>query len=141
VSEPDGIVSGLTTPVLVINDGNIQRTSASSVELSMVDSLTLVLPEPGTVTLSGSTLAFLASPTSSTVNATSVIYSITNPSGDGRTWLIAFDQSSSYMDPYTPSTLADGEYTLTIPAANIDYTGTGYATSSDSYTFTREYGE
>jgi hypothetical protein len=82
----------------IVNDGSPQR--------SMVRSLTVVFNQPVTLA-SGSILLSLSGGASYGVTAS-------NPSGDERTWLLGF------FGPNTiGSSLPDGSYTLTIPAAAV----------------------
>jgi hypothetical protein len=99
VSDLDGVVSTATDPVLIINEGNAQTSD--------IDSLTVVFPTAVTLSTISGTAPFALVNTSST--ATSLAWS--NPTGDGKTWLITFNNPSQLSGA---GSLQDGIYTLTI---------------------------
>jgi RHS repeat-associated protein/uncharacterized delta-60 repeat protein len=117
VTSFDGIESGVG-PVLVINDGNAQR--------SMIDSLTVVFPEP--VTLSSGAFELSES------GVGDLTISWSNPSGDGETWVI----SLAAVSGLSYDSLPNGQYTLTIHHADVS----GYTMSADqTYNFHRLFGD
>ena len=117
VTDLDGVQSGIG-PVLVINDGNEQR--------SMIDSLTVIFPQA--VTLSSGALELSES------GVGDLTISWTNPSGDGKTWVISLASVSGLAY----GSLPNGQYTLTIHHADVS----GYSMSSDqTYNFHRLFGD
>ncbi len=117
VAEQDGPRTS-SGPVLIVNNGSIQR--------SMVDSVTVVFPSA--VTLSSGAITLYNTTTSS---SQSMSYS--NPSGDGKTWLVSFSGSD-----IVGGSLPDGVYNLTVHAADVS----GITLGSDVvYAFHRLFGD
>ena len=103
-------------PVLIVNDGSQQR--------SMVDTLTVVFPDAVTLASGAITLA-------NSSGSESISYS--NPTGDGKTWLITFTGSD-----VLGGSLPDGVYDLTVHSANVS----GYSMSADlTWAFHRLFGD
>ena len=101
VSDLDGVEQNAAVgPVLVINDGSAKR--------SMIDSLTVVFPTA--VTLSSGVFSLENTTTDTTFGLT-----VTNPSGDGKTYLLSFTGDSGLSN----GSLPDGTYTLNIARADV----------------------
>jgi hypothetical protein len=105
--------------VLVVNNGSPQR--------SMVDSLTVIFPSA--VTLSSGAITLY-----NTTASRSESISCSNPSGDGKTWLVTFTGSDIYG-----GSLPNGVYDLTVYASDVsgislssDVTGPSTASSATS---------
>jgi uncharacterized delta-60 repeat protein/RHS repeat-associated protein len=118
----DGIQNNVG-PVLVINDGNVQR--------SMIDSLTVVFDQP--VTLSAGAFTLTGAPT--TTLTVSIDWS--NPSGDDKTFLISFTDSGQLSNGSLPNDI----YTLTIDHSDVSYIGGGGPSSDVTFTFDRLEGD
>jgi RHS repeat-associated protein len=125
VSDLDGVVSTATDPVLIINEGNAQTSD--------IDSLTVVFPTVVTLSTISGTAPFALVNTSNT--ATSLAWS--NPTGDGKTWLITFNNPTQLSGA---GSLQDGIYTLTINHGEVSVGGTTLG-ADVVYAFGRLYGD
>jgi hypothetical protein len=112
VAEQDGPDTD-SGPALVIDNGSVQR--------SMIASLTIIFPGP--VTLSAGAITVY-----NTTTSTSQTISYSNPSGDGKTWLVTWSGLS----------LANGVYNATVHHADVS----GITLSSDvTWAFHRLFGD
>ncbi len=101
ISDLDGVEQNTAVgPVLVVNDGSVQR--------SMIDSLSVVFPTA--VTLSSGVFTLTNTTTDTTFAVT-----VSNPSGDGATYLLSFTGDSGLSNDSLP----DGTYTLNIAKADV----------------------
>ena len=108
----------LRATVAVVNNGSAQR--------SMVDSLTVIFPS--SVTLSSGAITLY-----NTTTSASQTISYSNPSSDGKTWLVTWSGSG-----IVGGSLPDGIYQLTVHHADVS----GITLSSDAvFSFHRLFGD
>jgi hypothetical protein len=110
----------------IINDGAAQR--------SMVDSVTVVFNQPVTLAAGAITLAQLTTTPGVT---TPVAFTLSNPTGDSRTYVLTFNAPNDLG-----GSLPNGSYTLTVHSLLVQSTvGSTSAGSDQTYTFHRLFGD